>query len=121
MKLIACIADNNGILFNNRRVSRDTVVIQDIIDNTPELCLSDYSAKLFDGYEIKSSNEPYLFLEEDLKDSDDITEVILYRWNRDYPADVFFNINLRKFTLTDTREFAGKSHEKVTREVWIRK
>ena len=31
MKIIACLDDNNGLLFNNRRQSRDRVVIEDIL------------------------------------------------------------------------------------------
>ena len=31
MKIIVCLDDNNGMLFNNRRQSRDKTVVEDII------------------------------------------------------------------------------------------
>ena len=34
MKMIVCLDDRNGVSFNNRRQSRDRVVIQDILTLT---------------------------------------------------------------------------------------
>ena len=47
-------------------------------------------------------------------------KIVLYRWNRRYPADRYFPVNLNEWTLISSEEFAGKSHEKVTKEVWER-
>ena len=45
--------------------------------------------------------------------------IVLYRWNRAYPADVKFTMP-KGFTLKESREFAGSSHEKITREEYTR-
>ena len=52
----------------------------------------------------------------------DIEKIILYRWNRKYPADFRFDINLEdsEWKLAETREFTGSSHEKITEEVYVR-
>lgn len=120
MKIIVCTADNNGILFNNRRVSKDKAVLEDIVKNTPELILSDYSRKMFEGYNVTESDNGYLFLESDDLDMNCIDEVIAYKWNRDYPADTFFVIDTEKFVLVESSEFAGNSHERITKEKWKR-
>ena len=49
-----------------------------------------------------------------------IEEIYLYRWNRDYPADVYFPVGLGGWQCVETKEFAGSSHEKITRERYTR-
>ena len=49
-----------------------------------------------------------------------IQEIYLYRWNRDYPADVYFPVDLSGWNCVETKEFAGSSHEKITRERYVR-
>ena len=49
-----------------------------------------------------------------------IEEIYLYRWNRDYPADVYFPVDLSMWKCVETKEFAGSSHEKITRERYTR-
>jgi hypothetical protein len=93
------------------------------------LFASEYSVKLFDGIsdvqicdDAGKLEDQYYFTEREMPDVDEenISEVVLYHWNREYPADVFFNLDLSKFQLKDTREFVGKSHECIKREVWTR-
>lgn len=51
-----------------------------------------------------------------------IREVILYKWNRRYPADRYFTLDLSDETweLLRTEEFKGSSHERITKEVYKR-
>lgn len=134
MKLIVCIADNNGILFNNRRVSRDVVLCENVMQLLGEktLYLDEYSAKLFEGYEgqicirelkrgVIEEDAYYFFERGDLSElGEEIAECILYRWNRDYPADTFLDMKGEGFELIEQLEFAGKSHNRITREIWKR-
>ena len=53
-------------------------------------------------------------------DVERIGEIYLYRWNRDYPADVYFPVDLSVWKCVETKEFAGSSHEKITRERYTR-
>lgn len=100
MKVIVCIANNKGVSFNKRLVSRDEEVTKDIEAN--------YS----DGY---------TFIEHEIPDIAQVDEIILYKWNRDYPADSFFDFNKKEFSKISSTDMTGKSHEKITREIWVRK
>ena len=43
-----------------------------------------------------------------------INNIIIYKWNRIYPSDLYFDINLtsNSWELLETKEFEGSSHEK---------
>ena len=135
MKLILCIDKNYGIAFNHRRQSRDKVLIEDVLSLTRDstLFVSNYSAPLFptdaeiiidDGYLSLAKGEDYCFLENQTVDTI-VTladEIILYNWNRKYPADTYFDSGaLVDFRKKQTSHFIGNSHEKITREVFVRK
>lgn len=51
MHIILSIDDNNGIMFNNRRQSRDSKVVSDIISSHNKVYISSFSLSLFKGYE----------------------------------------------------------------------
>ena len=52
-------------------------------------------------------------------DDEQIEQFIIYRWNRVYPTDVSVEIGT-EWKLTETEEFPGFSHEKITKEVYCR-
>ncbi len=125
MKIIACVDNNNGLLFNHRRLSKDRNVILDIenVIKENEFACSEYSSQLFLNSKFKSftiKNElpqgGYFFAEDILpKDLKNVDEIILYRWNREYPSDLKFEIDLKKYNEVDRKEFLGYSHEKITK------
>ena len=41
--------------------------------------------------------------------------------NRDYPADMYFKMDLGSWKLAETQEYAGSSHEKITEERYVRR
>ena len=55
--------------------------------------------------------EPYI---------DYIYELILIRWNRIYPADFYFKIDMGEWNLVNKEEFIGSSHERITWEDYVR-
>lgn len=129
MKLIVCLDDNNGMMFNKRRQSRDKILVADIL----ELCKDNliytngYSSKLFPENSVavfeeseKVVGDSYCFAENFLVDEKIIDEIIVYKWNRHYPADTYFNIDLNNWTLKDSCEFKGNSHDRITREIYAR-
>ena len=138
MKMVASVENGNGLLFGGRRVSRDEEVYKDMLRSLGEgerLWMSAYSAKLFDfctdkrisvdeGFLKKASQGDVCFIEDGccLKDYHIFDEIILYRWNRSYPSDVVFDIEAcgREFFLVSATEFPGKSHQKITKEVYQR-
>ena len=118
MILIACVDDNFGLMFNNRRQSKDRVVIQrivEIIRDNP-IYMSIYSKELFEGENIVISNEnpEFYFLEnEEINDFSNIEKIILFHWNRIYPNDRKFDLP-KAFKEVSKTEFEGYSHEKIT-------
>ena len=128
MKLIVCLDDNKGMMFNNRRQSRDKILIENVLEicKGEKLYTNEYSSKLFPEkfVEIFVSMEEigngYCFAENFTVNENDVEEIIVYKWNRVYPADVHFNIDLDNWNLTETVDFEGSSHEKITREIYVR-
>ena len=52
---------------------------------------------------------------------DKINSVIVYKWNRQYPSDMKLDIEPSEGrVLVSSVEFAGYSHEKITKEVYSR-
>jgi len=137
MKVIVCVDDNNGMMFNNRRQSRDRILIEDVVKNVVggNLLMAPYSEPLFKDSNIdafflseyildEADPEDYCFIENKalLPYSDKIDELIIYRWNRTYPADMHLDIDPAALSMkhVSTTEFAGSSHEKITKELYKR-
>lgn len=49
---------------------------------------------------------------------DKIEKIVVCRWNKKYPADLFFSIDLLKWKLLEAEEIEGFSHDKITIEVY---
>ena len=49
-----------------------------------------------------------------------IEELILFHWNRTYPADLCCTLDLSEWKQKTTEEFAGSSHEKITQEWYVK-
>lgn len=131
MNLIVCLDDRNGMCFNRRRQSRD----RELARRLPEDCgggtlwLAPESLTFFgelpengriDGdYMSMASGEDYCFCEDGrwLARRAEVRSIIVYRWNRVYPADIRFpQEELDRRHRTVEAEFAGSSHERITLE-----
>lgn len=127
---IVCLDLNGGMLFNNRRQSRDRYVIRDILDMTKDkkLFMTEYSYKMFQDTKTNISittndyceaqEEDYCFIETEIMNENNVTKYIVYRWDKVYPSD--YKLELSKWQLISTLEFQGYSHEKIVKEVYIR-
>lgn len=135
MIVIACVDDNMGMMFNHRRQSQDRVLRERVLKAArgKKLWMNHYSAKQFsesaapqilveDNFLSAAGTGEYCFVEDC-----DVTpyirrveKLILYRWNRLYPSDQTFLIDLSAggWKLVHTVEFAGSSHEKITEEIY---
>ncbi len=132
MKLILCLDERNGMLFNKRRQSADRTLCDRMLDMCKGrlLWMNSYSAKLFDMHENimvdedfihKAGPFDYAFAEntELALLPEDPEEIIVFRWDRHYPGDVRFpDTALQARKLVRTESFAGFSHEKITLEVY---
>ncbi len=135
MIVMLCVDDKNGMLFNRRRQSKDRVLQQHVLAlaGSRRLFMSPYSRKQFtdtgsaeiivdEAYLEKAEAGDYCFVEDGdvVSHADRIEKIILFRWNRNYPADTFFTLDLSGYILEKTEDFAGNSHEKITKEIYRR-
>lgn len=134
MIIISCIDDNFGMMFNYRRQSKDKLLIEEVLKISKDsiLNMNTYSFNQFSNYNLNNIivNENFLLNNEDnsfyfvenesinmIKDK--IKKIILFKWNRIYPADFYFDKSiLDNFILSYSYDFQGNSHEKITREDW---
>ena len=135
MTTFITVSDNGGRMFNRRRQTSDKSVISDVekIVGDGYLYVSMYSAPLFDESNISviASSAPYessavgdFVFAEDVSDvpKDRLSTLVIYRWNRSYPADTYLTFDPKNegFTLISSLDFEGSSHKKITREIWKR-
>lgn len=128
MKIIICADNGMGMMFNNRRQSRDKAVIADIMGDIADgrLAVFEYSLPLFAEYENvfcisapEEAGECPLFVENpDSINGVSFDELTVYRWNRDYPHDRVFDCDFSDFSCVSVSEFSGSSHEKITKCVY---
>lgn len=138
MTLIVCVDDRGGQAFHRRRLSRDRVLCRRVLElaGTGTLRISPYSLPLFEplphgaalyageDYLARAAGEDLCFAEREeltpwLERAD---KLALLRWNRTYPFDVRFPMEVLEegWILTGTADFPGSSHEKITEE-WYEK
>ncbi|MGM9999461.1 MAG: ribonuclease Z [Candidatus Bruticola sp.] len=138
MIIVAALDNQNGLMFNNRRQSQDSLMRERLISKLSgkKLFLNAYSAEQFasqanpeqlfisDNFLCEASSGDYCFIENISAAAyeDKIEQIIIYRWNRTYPADFYFDLNLLQgWQKISSADFAGSSHEKITEEIFVRK
>ena len=130
MIIAACVDEAMGLQFNGRRQSRDRLMLDELERLAGgTLRISPASEKLFLGRSVyagadylSASAEGDLCFCEDvdyLAFADQIERIILFQWNRSYPADLYFSFP-GKWTPAGKRDFAGSSHEKITIEEYVK-
>lgn len=136
MKVIVMLDDANGMMFNKRRQSQDSVLRKDILSDSKDVTLwmNEYSSAQFtedsanisvsEDFLSKASDIDYCFVENIHLSSyiEKVNEIVVYRWNRMYPSDFKFDIQLEEpmWSMVSTIDFVGSSHDKITKEVWMR-
>ncbi len=132
MKLILCVDDRFGMMFNNRRQTQDGVLREYLLElaGSSGIWTSVYTAKQFktDTYPITVSDDLsqtpvgcYCFIEDGEVPTNDVEEILLVKWNRTYPADKYFDrCQLDMFELYRNEEIIGSSHDKITLEFYRR-
>lgn len=134
MIITACIDDKGGMMFNRRRQSQDRLLRQNLLEEAAgrPVWMSAYSRKQFappaeniraaEDFPERAGKNEFCFFE-DISPGPWLEKaegIILYRWNRTYPADRYFPLPLEGWTLARREEFPGSSHERITKEVYIR-
>lgn len=136
MIVIACVDDHMGMMFNHRRQSKDLEVRKQIAEEVGEgvLWMNAYSAEEFaenskirlsvsEDFLKKAGTQDFCFVENVSISAYEgrIEKVILYLWNRVYPSDFIFDLNLKGSGWRQIlqEDFAGKSHKRITKEVYV--
>ena len=149
MKIIVCVDNQNGMMFNHRRQSQDRVLRKRILELTggKKLWMNAYSQKQFlqvNGNMSKEQEQSGQLGQSGQIQADEaflekagpgepcfvedrsvapfagrVERVVLYRWGRAYPADLYWDLSLEGWTLARREEFPGFSHEIITKEVYI--
>ena len=139
MKIIYVLDKNNGVLFNHRRQSKDTSLIENIVSKVKQengtLYVSDYSRELFEGTDVSiqslaefnlsvSKENDFVFVEnEDIQLDDFKGEVdyYFYKWSSVYPSDKKLELPLNDVEVVQKEQFKGNSHDEIYLEIWRRK
>ncbi len=136
MIAIVCLDPAKGMLFNHRRQSRDKKVTEKICEicQGKRVWMNQYSSTLYGNLEgvkvevckdflVKSADEDLCFVEtENLEPvKKKIDELIVFRWNRKYPADVYLDLDLSKWKKLKSEELQGTSHAKINVEYYRKK
>ena len=134
MVLITCVDQKNGLGFNGRRQTSDSAVYADIckyaVDHFCGLEMAPVTLKAIMQYLSLNGDEEHPIVTEakearfaeldDCKGLDDIYDtLILYRWDKTYPADMFLEIGLQNYQLVESQELHGTSHEKIVKETYM--
>lgn len=136
MTVFVCTDDRGGMMFNKRRQSRDSRVIEDVARTVGDgmLYISDFSEILFEESEasvisvpdpmLSAADDGFAFIENEHlgEHLDRIDRLIIYKWNKKYPYDFSLDVEPTRagFKKRSTREFTGTSHDKITREDYVK-
>ena len=137
MKLIVCLSNYAGMMFNNRRQSRDSGLIKRLIEivGNKKVYAESYSKTLFQKFDVKNlvffnksidwstiKNSDYVFIEDPklLKNAPIFEQVIVCWWNRDYPADSFFGLDMTHYESVKTEILTGNSHDEIEIEYYLK-
>lgn len=127
MILAVCADDRLGMSFGGRRQSKDAQVRRRLWElSGGNLRMSDYSARQFEepvyhgsDYLSGAADNDWCFAENPDYEgfSQKIGRIVLFRWNRHYPADACFRFP-GEWSLVCSEDFPGSSHETITMEVY---
>lgn len=134
MILAVCVDARGGMLFNRRRQSQDRLLREDLLTEAAgrPLWMSAYSLRQFpdppdnlraaENFPALAGSGEFCFFEDcdPAPWLEHAEEILLYCWNRAYPADVYFPLPLAGWTLARREDFPGYSHETITKEVYRR-
>lgn len=134
MVIVVAVDDRYGMTFNHRRLSQDrelrSHILAVVIEKNRHLWMNAYTRNLFAN--LSPAEEEILITDEDFLAKapegdfcyvenvnvrpyeNRIEEVLLCQWNRRYPADTYWELNMSEWSLLCSEEMAGSSHKTLT-------
>ena len=133
MNIIVCIDKSGGMMFGGRRQSQDSLLREKVLELSKDsrLLMNLYSAKQFgevtgitvdENFLENAKDGDFCFVEDKCVSSAAAEKFYIFNWNRKYPGDLFFSVDLKAegFKKTGKEEFKGSSHDKITLEIYSR-
>ena len=135
MTVFVALDNHNGMMLNNRRQSRDSMMLQkmfEMIGNdklfvhsfSQKLLTNDYGDKIVvrDDFLKAAQTGDNCFVENQhiFEHINKINTIYVFRWNRDYLSDFKFDIDLSGWEMELVEEFAGYSHDCITLEKYTK-
>lgn len=123
MHIVVCVDNAGGMMFFKKRQSRDRALNEYLLKKYGTVYVNAYSAKIFEGGSpVEAFPDNGVCFVENIKPSslENVERVTLCKWNRDYPADMFFDIDISGYRLDFTEDIVGSSHEKITIEEYTK-
>ena len=128
MNLIVCVDDKGGMSFFGRRQSMDAALREKALALAGEgpIWMDAYSAGQFSPDRISVTDNPeevpedgwyFLELGDPAKVLSKTKHLALFRWNRLYPADRHFPLEILQQPI-HREDFPGNSHDIITLEVY---
>ena len=132
MNLIICLDEQGGMTFFGKRQSMDSALRNKALELAGEerLWMDAYSAGQFtehtericvDEYFLQNAPQnAWCFAERIQPDLSHVNKLAIFRWNRLYPSDKKFTIDLDQVgaKLCYREDFTGTSHPNITLEVY---
>lgn len=134
MIIFLALDNNNGMMLNKRRQSRDSELLKHLfqvageqkvmVHSFSQKLLKDYAEQIIvqDDFLDMAQTGDICFVENQHLEMyiDKIEAIYVYRWNRDYLSDFDLDIDLSVWNKTVVNEFAGSSHDCITVEKYIK-
>lgn len=131
MKIIVCVEKSNGMMFNNRRHSKDKNLQDKIFQilGDKKLFVNQYTVTQFndtsnlivcDNFFDIADDDSFCFVENTDIPIEKVNEFYIFQWNRAYPSDFNFkyDLNALGYRKIKTENFPGNSHKNITLEVY---
>ena len=134
MIIVVCIDDHGGMVFNHRRQSQDRLLRLDLLKEVAgkTIWMNEYSRKQFEpapqnirvaeDFAGQAGEGDFCFFEDVFPGPwlEQAEKILLYRWNRLYPSNPpRFPLEPAGRSMERQEEFAGSSHERITKEIWV--
>ena len=126
MKIIVCVDNQNGMMFNHRRQSQDCVLRKRILELTggKKLWMNAYSQKQFlqvNGNMPKEQEQSGQLGQSGQIQADEAFLEKAGPGEYCFVEDKDVKMDLGSWKLAETQEYAGSSHEKITEERYVRR
>lgn len=121
------LENKNGRSFFGKRLSSDREILKKLASISTEICTDEYSYshipdELKSYFHVLSNTEDLNGKQIYWTEIGDIPKkadkLIIFRWNRDYGADKFYDPIENGWILVSSEDFPGYSHEKITMETY---